>query len=230
MEELQRISEAGWFCTCRAIGSSCPCLAQTRIKLHDAKQKLLLSAVHNQELASLHARVEELETTLVYALAQLDGFAALQVSLGELEHRLECAESLHLPLSKRKRFSIRRLLARVVLSGVLSLQEGWVVAWRLLAQAKGLFTSPPAASGKLSQSRTNLTLIMQGVTWLEAQTIKGKKLHYGLLKPGRYLLPFQQPLRLRAGRPDLVTLAYAGESRKLASMMETGWHVLSPIP
>ena len=186
--------------------------------------------MHYHELASLQARVEELETTLAYALAQLDGFAALRASLGELEHRFECAETFHVSRSKRKRYSICRLLARVVLSGMRSLQGCLFVAWRLLAQGKGLFNSSPAVSGKLRQSRTNLTLITQGVTWLEAQTIKGKKLHHGLLKPGRYLLPFQQPLRLRAGRPDLVTLAYAGKSRKLASIKGTGWHVLNPLP
>lgn len=187
-----------------------------------------MSVVQDQQLASLQARVEELEATLAYALAQLDGVTALQASLGELERRLELNEAFNKGRPKPRRPRIRRRLALLVLS-VLSLLSGLaVLARRVFLQAQTPTASGAVTPGKQPQPGANLTLITQGDTWLEAQASNGKVLHYGLLKPGRYQLPFQQPLRLRAGRPDLVTVNYAGTSRKLGPINATGWHVFKP--
>ncbi len=192
-----------------------------------------MSALQNQELDSLQARVEELETTLTFALAQLDDVAAMQASLVELERHIERYESVNNPRPKPKRQPkrprIRRRLALVVLSGLSLLSGVPTLARRIFLQTQPSPARGAVALRKQPQSTANLTLITEGETWLDVQTSTGKVLHYGLLKSGRYQLPFQQTLRLRAGRPDLLVVGYGRSSKKLGAIHDIGWHEFSPL-
>lgn len=186
-------------------------------------------ALQDQELTSLQVRVEELESTLTFALAQLDDVAAMQASLEELERHIERYESVKKPRPKSKRSRIRRPLAFVVLSGLSLLSGVGTLARRIFLQTQTSPAKGAVAPRKQPQSTVNLTLITQGETWLEAQSSTGKVLHYGLLKSGRYQIPFQQPVRLRAGRPDLVIVGYGRNSKKLGAINDIGWHEFSPL-
>jgi len=183
--------------------------------------------VKEQDFAALQVRVADLETALAFALAQLDGIAAMRASHSELESRLERLEhqKRRLPSSRPMRWRLRVLLvigAAALLSALVLPRRAAIIA----ALTPAINTKAPTVKGL--QAQDTLTITAQGETWLEVQTGDGEVLQSGILAAGSYQLPFNQQLKLRAGRPDLVTVDYEAKSAALGAIDATGWHTFTP--
>ena len=112
----------------------------------------------------------------------------------------------------------------------MSLLSGLGLALRALLMQREPPTPLRRDTAGLQAQAVSSTLLLttKGSTWLEVQTSEGKTLHYGMAKPGVYRFPVLQAIRIRAGRPDLVTVSFAGSTAVLGAIEATGWRIYKP--
>lgn len=176
------------------------------------------------ELTALHRQLQSSDQLLLQLMAKADRVDAMQANLSALERRLLQPRR---PAPRRRRSSKRgrvvRRLALLLLAG-LSVASGLALMIRSLWIRRDA-TSPVSAVREQPQPGSTLLLTAKGPTWLEVQTSSGRTLHYGLAKPGTYSFAANPSLRIRAGRPDLVMITFAGSTAPLGSIDATGWHL-----
>lgn len=103
-----------------------------------------------------------------------------------------------------------------------------VVVLRPLVPSAPAPASPAPTS--LPARPAALLLRADGECWLEVQTLAGQILYANTLQAGQSLrLPLPGPVRLRAGRPDLLQISLDGQPfAPLGAVTDVGWHPLNP--
>jgi hypothetical protein len=177
-----------------------------------AEQMLQLQA----ELAALRAEAEASNQRQLHLMARTDQIDAMQASLFAYEQQQQ--------LIPRKRPGLRRLtvilLSMVLIGGGMSLAIRAVQFQREVIPASDEPVDRPVEAGIPS-----LLIIAQGPTWLEVEDTDGKSLYYGMAVPGRYRFPVEKALKIRAGRPDRVSVTFQGSTTVLGTIETTSWRV-----
>ncbi len=120
-----------------------------------------------------------------------------------------------------------------------------VLAGSLLVQVFRPADSPPASLGPPAEpagqdgsaatvkprpevGTDELRLSVDGLSWVEVRNLEGERIFVGDLR-GERRYPLGRGLRLKAGRPDLVTVEASGEpARILGEIDEIGWKTFLP--
>lgn len=195
------------------------------------------------EVSSLRTEMQELAQMQLYLLAKADLVDAMQVNLNALEEQLAAVrqprQNRQRPASgavtqkarRAKHSRQARMMRRfaLIVFSAMSVISGIVLAVRSLPiQSHPAFLNPLRRDRAVNQSeasRSTLALTTVGPTWLEVQTTDRRNLFYGLAKPGQYRFLVHQPVRIRAGRPDLVHVKFQELNSPLGTVEATGWRV-----
>lgn len=106
---------------------------------------------------------------------------------------------------------------------------GWGLAQRLQAPLR-VAPAPPVVAPRLNSAGT-LTLRASGPSWVEVQDLVSREvLLVGVLATGEQRqIRLRQGLRLRSGRPDLLTLQIDGQGpQPMGANLGTAWRKLLP--
>lgn len=185
------------------------------------------------ELAALEGALEELPQILE------EQFRQRLLALRQFNHQLQREQaSLRTQLMASQR--PRRVLWRSVLVAVLACTAlaglGWSAArqsgWRPMA-ARRLPAAPLAAGLRPATPLSNSILQVQalGSSWLEVQDLRSHAvLFIGVLEAGQSrTIRLRQGLRLRSGRPDLLTIRIDdGQSQPFGLSQGQDWRTVMP--